>query len=260
MTDQDRLELISAAIDGEIDDDEKVVLNDLLESSGEARKLQANLEQLDSLLKAVPDLEPSQSLHARIVAEAGSLLQPATRSRPVTDWLRQWMSGAGLGYALAASAGALLAAVFISSQSGLPGTADISEIVGTMAPRTTASNEDVIDSYALQQVGLESLVQLERRDDALLLTIKVNSVTPLDIAVDMTNAGVRPDALAQFESGFESIAIMHRTIQLRAQGQQRLSVLLRRDNGGSYADSASMTVIFSSDSGLRQQSVLKAAW
>ena len=50
MTDQRELELISAAVDGELGIDERVEVDLLLESSEEAREFTAELEQLVSLL------------------------------------------------------------------------------------------------------------------------------------------------------------------------------------------------------------------
>ena len=131
MTDQRELELISAAIDGELDIDERAELDMLLESSEEACELKAELEQLESLLKDVPDLEPPESLHAHIMAHAKP---QRVKSKPsILDWLRPLIPGAGLRYALAAAAGALIAVIFINSQSMLPGTTDFADLCSRSA-------------------------------------------------------------------------------------------------------------------------------
>ena len=115
--------------------DDKSKLDRLPETSAE---IEAELEQLDSLLEDIPDLEPPESLHSRIMAQLES---PAASSKAavikpsVMEWLRPLLAGSGLRYALAGAAGAVLAALFIGGQSAIPVTGNNADLVGTMAPR-----------------------------------------------------------------------------------------------------------------------------
>lgn len=256
MTDLWELELISAAIDGELDVDEQVELDLLLESSEEAREFKAELEQLDSLLKDVPNLAPPESLHARIMAHAKP--QRVQSNSSILDWLRPLKPGAGLRYAMAAAAGALLAVVFINTQPMLPGTNDFADLVGTMAPDIASADANIIDSFAVREEGLESLVQLRLSGNVLFLDIHVDTAERLDISVDLGGAGLWPDALAQIDGHFESIAIFGQALQIEALGTQRLTILLRRVDDATFAGDAKITLEFSREGKLLQRGALTA--
>ncbi len=256
MTDLWELELISAAIDGELDVDEQVELDLLLESSEEAREFKAELEQLDSLLKDVPDLAPPESLHAHIMANARP--QRVQSKRSTLDRLRPLIPGAGLRYAMAVAAGALLAVVFINTQPMLPDTSDFADLVGTMAPDIASADANIIDSFAVREEGLESLVQLRLSGSVLFLDILVDTAERLDISVDLGGAGLWPDALAQIDGHFESIAIAGQALQIEALGKQRMTILLRRVDDAAFAGEATITLEFSSEGRLLQRGALTA--
>ena len=256
MTNQRDMELISAAIDGELDFDERVELDLLLETSEEACELKAELEQLDSLLKDVPDLEPPVSLYADIMARVK--LKPAPGEDSIVDWLRLLVPGAGLRYALAAATGAMLVAVFIGSQSMLTETIDFADLVGTMAPDIPSADAEIIDSYEVRVNGFESLVQLRRSGSALLLDIHAATDVPVNISVDVSGAGLWPDALAQIEGRSESIAIAGQAVHIEVLGTQRLTILLRRVDDAALAGEANITLEFSSEGKLLQRGSLTA--
>ncbi len=256
MTKRRKLELISAAIDGALDMEERAELDLLLENSAEACELKAEFEQLDSLLNDVPDLEPPESLHADVVARVK--LKPAPSEDSFLDWLRTAVPGAGLRYALAAATGALVVSVFFGNQSMLSETIDLADLVGTMAPDVASANEEIIDSYEVRVNGFESLVQLRRRDSALLLDIHSESDVTVEISVDVSGAGLWPDALAQIEGRAESIAIAGQAMQIEVLGTQRMTILLRRVDGAAFAGEANITLEFSSKGNLLQRGSLTA--
>ena len=256
MTDQRELELISAAVDGELGIDERVEVDLLLESSEEAREFKAELEQLVSLLKGVPDLAPPESLHGHIMADDN--VQRLQSKLSTLDRLRPLIPGAGLRYAMAAAAGALLAMVFINTQPMLPGTTDFADLVGTMAPDTASADANIIDSFAVREEGLESLVQLRLSGSVLILDIHVDTAERLDISVDLGGAGLWPDALAQIDGHFESIAIAGQALQIQALGMQRLTILLRRVDDAAFAGDAKITLEFSSEGKMLQRGALTA--
>ncbi len=256
MTDQRGLELVSAAIDGELDIDERAELDLLLESSEEARDFKAELEQLDSLLKDVPDLEPPESLLADIVANV--IPKPVQSESSILDWLRPLVPGTGLRYVMAVAAGAILAAVFIENQSMLTDTADFADLVGTMAPNVSSTDADIIESFAFREDGIESLVQLRYSGSALRLDIYTETAVPLDIAIDVGDTGLRPYALAQIEGVSESIAIAGQALQIKTLGTQQLTVLLRRVDDAALAGEAKIELEFSSEGTLLQRGSLTA--
>ena len=249
-----KLELISAAIDGELDAEGQVELGLLLESSEEARELKSELEKLDSLLKDVPVLEPSESLHAQIMANVKLQRQPS-----VLNWARPLVPGEGLRYAIAAAAGALVVAIFISNQSMQPGTIDFEDLVGTMAPDNASADSNIIDSFAVREEGLESLVQLRLNGTDLLLDIDADTTQRLEISVDLGGTGLWPHALAQIDGRSESISITGQGLQIETLGKQRLTILLGRVDDAAFTGEAKIALEFSSEGKLHQRGALTAS-
>ena len=258
MTDQRTLEMISAAADGELNASERAELEQLLENSAEARKFQAELAEMDSLLGDVPAVEPPDSLHLQIVNRVTLPQNKADTS--FLRWLKPPQFMPVLRYGLAAAVGVLLAASFYESQSLFPSNHDFDDLVGTMAPSRVVAEADILDTFDFRIDGLESLVQLQRRDNDVFLDIQIDADAPLDISVDMSSTGVRPGALAQLDSSLESIVVEDQALQLRATGQRRLTVLLRRVDDTSIAEEAKITLEFSSDGKLLERGYLQATW
>ncbi len=256
MTEQREFELISAALDGELDADERGELDLLLESSEEARELSSEFEKLDSLLKDVPALEPSELLHARIMAHAKPRQVQSKSS--MSNWAATLSPVAGIRYAVAVSAGALLVAIFIGIRSVPPDTIDFADLVGTMAPDKAAADAEIVDSLAVREEGLESLVQLRLSGSDYFLDIDSDTAQRLDISVDLGGTGLWPDALAQIDGRSESIAIAGQILRIEALGKQRLTVLLRRVDDVASNEEAKIALEFSSEGKLLQRGTLTA--
>jgi len=252
------LELVSVAADNELSAQDQAELNKMFDSSPEAREFKDHLDQMDSLLSAIPELDPPASLHAKIMAHAAP--QPAQREASIFAWIRSLRPGAGLRYAIAASAGAMLLLVFLDGKQFFSETDGVSDVVGTMAPVGNSRSVDIIDTFSLVEDGFESQIQLERSGGVLFLNVEVDATTPLDILVDMSGAGLQPDAVAQIESNFESITVTGQTLDMRAAGEQRLTVALRRVDDQIFTEEARIKLEFSSDGKLLQHAVLKPAW
>ena len=258
MTDKDKMELVSAAIDGELDIDEQRELDALLASSPEAQSLKSDLEQMDSVLKGVPALDPPASLFTQIMAETRPTAVPGKTS--VIDWLRQLVPGAGLRYALAASAGALVAAIIITADEPQSGPIDVADLVGTMAPGTGTDASNVLANFAYQADDIESTVQLRAIDSDLYLDIRTKSKAPLDIDINLGGVELSPLAMTQVEGQHRSVRIAGQNLKFQTEGTQHTTILLRRANATSLAGKADITIDLSSNGRLLQQGVLQATW
>jgi len=258
MTEQREQELVSASIDGELNGDERIELDSLLESSSEARELKTELEQLDSLLNELPDLDPPPSLQASIMAKSAP--RPTESSTSALGWLRDLVPGSGLRYVLATGAGALIALIVIGGQPLDPGPFDYSQMVGTMSPGAAQNSGDVIDSYAFSAGAIAGQMQLRRVGDAMFLDIEADTEQPMDIAADFGNAGLSPDLVAQVDGRAESIAIAGQAMQVQTSGKQRLTILLRRVNDARTAGEAEISLEISSEGRVLDTGVLKASW
>jgi hypothetical protein len=218
MSDQKNLELVSVAMDRSLDLDDQAELEQLLESSAEARTLKSNFERLDAVLEAAQDIEPPASLFPRIRSQAK--LHPAKRETSVTKWLGQLRPGTGLRYALTASAGALVAAMIIGTSSNFSGNLELSDLVGAMAPESAQFGENIVDSFTFE----ENTVRIRRGANAAYLDIHTSGAGAISISVDLSRSGFWPDASAQVEGRPESLTIAGQALQLRSQGEHRLTI------------------------------------
>ena len=252
-------ELVSAAADGALNNDERAELDRLLKGSAEACRLRSELGLLASILENAPQPVPPATLHDQIMAR---VTLPASRSRkPVFAWRPEWAAAAVLHYGLAAAAGVLLAAFFYESQPRFGAATDIADLVGTMAPQHRArSAADVMDTYTFRSDGFECLVRLEHSEGGLLLEIQVDAARPLDIAVDLGSARARLVALLQDQKPLESIAIADQTLRVQALGRRQLTALLVHADETVSAGEAQIDLEFSSEGKLLQRGSLTPAW
>ncbi|MDX1480679.1 MAG: hypothetical protein R3315_03330 [Woeseiaceae bacterium] len=251
ISDRER-ELLSAAIDGSLDPRDQAEVERLLADSAAARAFKAELEDLEKLLKGIPELDPPASLHAEIMARA----QPAAefRNHNPLGWLRDLQLGAGLRYALAAATGALAAAVFLPG-GGTPGTPDLDELVGTMAP----GSQDTLDDFSATGPGFDGHLQLRRGDQGLLLDVLAEADDPIDITINLTGSELWPDAVAQFQGRADSIGISGQAISVRVSGRQQVTILLRRDDAA-VARQATIALEFTSNGSVLQRGTLTAGF
>jgi len=258
MSDERVLELLSAAADGELNDAEQTELDGLLDASPEAYRFREELDRIDAILRKVPDRAAPEMLHDRIMS---SVSLPAIKSRPRAmqgfSWFRRTTPPVALRYGMAAAAGLLVAAAFYESR-GISDPADLSQLVGSMAPARTAP--DVLDTYAFHAPGIASEVTLERRNGMFLLDIRIDSAEPVDVSVDLASAGVRLQALAQTEDSLESIEIEGRTLHMRAHGRRQLTALLERTEHAGRQGLETINLEFSSEGRLLQRGSLTPAW
>lgn len=255
---QRQLDLINAAIDGELGEQDAAELDRLLADSAEARELKAELERMDAVLRSVPELEPPDSLHDRLVA---ALPQTATRKgSSLRYWLHEMRPGAGLRYALAASAGALVAAVVFNSPGKINGAADPNALVGTMVSGGARHDGETIADYAFRSDTSESQIWLRRHEDTLLLEIHIEAQSPLDLTIGLADTGLSPDAVAQQDGVDGAIVISPDDIRLRATGEQQISILLHRAGSAAPAAKADIALEFSSNGQVLEQGSLPATW
>lgn len=258
MSNERILGLVSAAADDALSAAEQVELEQLLETSPEAQRFGTDLDRLESLLGQIDQLDPPAKLHDQIMDR---IVTPAVQpARTIFAWPRPLAPQFVLRYGMAAALGMLLTVVFYESQQQLTTSMDIADLVGTMAPNENRSDVDILDTFAFHVAGIESLVQLERRNGALILDIQIDADKPVDIFVDFSTAGVLLDALAQTEKPLESIQLTGHSLQIRALGKRRFTALLHRADHTAFAREAKITLEFSSNGQLLQQGSLIPAW
>jgi hypothetical protein len=253
-----RLELVSAAADGDLCPGERTELDRLLEENPDAREFQADLRKLESLLADIPSPDMPETLHDDIMARIPLTQRSLQPVRSTLGWLRA--PTPVLRYGLATAAGVLLAAIVYESPRTFSPATDRGDLVGTMAPAGSRSDADPVDSYTFRTDGLETLVELERNDDSLLVDIRIDSEEPVDLALNFTGAGSRLEALSGEGTPLESISLSDGILRIEATGRRRVTAYLRRVDDRGLDGAAKIGLEISSKGKLLRQGSLATTW
>ncbi len=247
MSNERREQLLSAALDDDLDDEERRELDALLEESGGREDRQAYAAMHD-LLKDVEAAAPPAALQAAIRRQARL---PAGRAQ---GW--QWLFP-GLRYAVAASAGALATLAVLNADS-VPGAGRVDQLGGSMAPADVRQAHVPVVSRRFAAEGFESLVSLRPNAAGLALSLDLESRRPLDVAVRLDGTGLLVDGLAGVDGELGNLSIRPDSLNLSVRGGRRLEVLLRRRESASQAEAAApIRLDFSSEGELLEQGALQ---
>ena len=246
-------ELLSAGLDGDLSPEEKTELEQLLAESAEARRLQGELTELDRILADAPDQEPPADLADSIV-ERTLAAAPEPR-QSLWDWLPGLQFGPVLRYGFSVALGALLAIAVYETQPDIGPSGDITELVGTMAPDADPAGREILDSLSFERTGVSSVARLERRDEALVIDVRIDTTQTVEISLDFADSGFDFEALAQSE--LDSIEFAGENLKVKGRGQRRFAVLLRSRSGDPIATEAKIDLEYSSDGDVLQQGTLR---
>ena len=268
MTGDRGFELLSAAADGDLSDQERAELEQWLQSSPAARRLQAELAGIEGMLSGCEPIEPPPGLQQAVLErislpepEAGRTVAESV-SESVSESLAEWFGplrlGRVLSYGFSAAFGALLVIAIYESQPNFGRATDIDDLVGTMAPDARTGSRKILDSFSFAEAGVASTVRLERRDDALVVDVRIETVKPVEIEVDFSDAIMEFEALAQTLNRLDSIQFANRVLRVRGQGDRRFAVLLRSQVGAAANHEATIRLQYSSEGTIVRQGVLRS--
>lgn len=249
MSDDRAEELISAAADDRLDDAERAELERLLAMSPEARRLRDTFDRMESVLTSTPAADPPAGLQNRILNRISPRKQRHLSAAPI--WSQWLQAGPVMRHGLSAAVGILLAVSIYESRRPVSDIPDITELVGTMAPGAYEGRRDILGTHRFRTDGVESRVQLERRDGALLLDIHIDAAQDVEIDVDYSAAGLRLDALLQVNGPVESIRITDDVLRLHARGRRTLTALLQNNIRRPAPDTPLMRIRFFSNDELQ---------
>lgn len=262
MNNDRSFELLSAGADGDLTDGERDELATLIRESADTRKLQAQLDQMEDILASVPDVEPPATLSEQIIRAAKQRIRPNNKAKSqsniLPDWLYPIRWGAVFRYSASTAFGALLVMALYESQPNYGPSANITEMVGTMAADADDIDLTLLDRYSFATTSFSSIVRLERRNDALVLDIRIDTSDLVEVAVDFEDSGLEIEALAQTNSNFESIQFADQVLRVKGRGQRRFAVLLRSQSNSTSTSEAKITLEYSSNGNLLQQGTLSS--
>lgn len=250
MIDERTRELINGALDGELTDAELKEMDQQLATSAEARRYLAGMSDLDSFLKNLPAEALPDEVHGNIVRNV--TLPAASASATHT-------SPAGLPvflrYGFAAAAGLLVAVGLYRYAPQLTAPGDLEQMIGTMVPGDAVA----LDTFTFESADVAGSASLQRRDDALVLGIRIDSVNPIDINIDFAGTSLEFDGLAKTDNELESFEYATQGIRARSRGRQNFAVVLQHNAAATDKDGA-IRLDFTSDGMLIHQGTLVPRW
>jgi len=234
MLEEHSLYLINAGLDGELSPSERNELEALLESSAEARAMNAELLKLNNLIEALPSEAPPQGLAQQILDRAAP--RSATTAFSLSGWFSSFkLAPAGFAFA----AGLLLTVAFyeLTPRHGSPG--DTAKMVGSMVTNPQSRGGEQKDSLSLSESGLVGSVSLQSSGGIVVLNFDLESDERIEIEVSFAEAGLSFGGLAHAATskriGDESYEISGGVLRVENQGRQAFTVFLpdaARGNGG----------------------------
>ena len=252
---RDRLmELLSAAADDDIRNDERLELETLLRADPEAKRIASRFDELHDYLARAEQIAPPAELRDRIMQK----LPMRPRTAPAEQEPRQKFSliSGALWHAASAAFGALLAITFYESQSPLTSPMDITDLVGTIAPGDTSADRVILDRLSVAGQGVSSRAVLGKRHGLLVLDVSIDAGRQISITVNLADAGLQFGALVQDPGSLDSIRLESNLLTVAGTGQRRFSILLHEDSGSPPADNAGLKLDFSSEGKLLGQGSL----
>lgn len=254
-------ELLSAEADDELTREERAELDTLIGSSDEARQLATELRRMENFLESRPAIEPPAGLRDAIMQRI-----PLNQARVdghggtgSTGWLRGLGWQPLLKHAASAAFGALLVIAVYESQPDFGPHADITQLVGTMAPGTVIADKVVLDRFAFDDAGVSSTARLEKRGTAIVLDISIDADSAVDLLIDFGATSLQFEAVAQTDAEFDAMQFANRVLRVNGRGARRFAVLLRSANSTATANEESIRLEYTSNGELLRAGSLKSS-
>ncbi|MGB5347595.1 MAG: hypothetical protein WBN23_15620 [Woeseia sp.] len=241
-------ELLSAELDHELGAAEQQELQQLLDTSDEAVAARRDYKKLDQLLRDMPEQLIPASLHHRITSSVRLPQAPpaANSSRFGNLFGDLWVSPVAR-FSFAAAAGILFSLAIFNAAGPDVAEAPTTDMFGTMIPRSSGQAGEILDQLHLKGTGFAAGATLLRRNQQLVLDIRLDAAGPIDITVDFENTGLRFASIANRPNDVDTVHFAAPVLQLRGAGQTAFEVLLDREDTAMAAESAAIRLEFSSD-------------
>ena len=209
MTEEERIALIHAELDGELDGGQRADLARLLLAEPQTRVLRDQLQGVCSRLDAVEQVEPPPQLKDSILKRlppAPAQMQMPYRKASLSRW-RLAALFAGL-----VTAGSI---VYETVQGPGPGSRDTA---GTIVAETPVT----VDSVVLDSGPVTGRASLYRDRAGLAVGLELSAAEPVDVLIASGGRSFQIKGLASSNPG----GIMHRTVALPGVGAQGQDVEL----------------------------------
>jgi hypothetical protein len=228
--DEKTIELINADIDGEIQPDEKALLEAALAASEEARAMHAELGALCSSLDAEKMLEPPPHLR-HVVMNSIPHQQPVTKS---PGFFKSLFDVPAFRYAGAFAAGVIMAVLIVDSgQMQDNALNEVGGLVGTISDVSDVAPG--IDSATVNKKEVAGSVTLRRADPIMILDFDLSTMGPVDIVASYDDKTIWFNGFGQLEATGTSISADSGQIKVQIDGKRRYAVYLHNPDSRNLA-------------------------
>ncbi len=218
---QKYFELIQAAIDGEIGDADREVLDAFLEESEEGRAVYAELLTLCQSLDGMPRIDPPPELGHSLMNVAPAKSAP----QPSPGVLQRLFAGPVLGYVGMFAAGvALTLALLDSGQVSRGAFDDVTGLVGTMTDSEFVVPEH--ESISVESSEVAGTVTLRSSGPILIVDFDLSARQPVEILAGYSDKSIWFNGFAQLESDGASVAAEEGSVTVQMDGNRRCALYL----------------------------------
>lgn len=193
MNDLKHMELVSAALDGELDAADQAALQKLLANSDSARSEYEAMQGLFNFIAQAPDLEPPAELRQNILSK----IELPKKKRPLFGLLDLWTNfgrgaprAAPLGAAFAT--GALLTIGAYSLPGNMIGNIPPNQVAGTMVSDQVIDSAEFIDRVDIESATVNGRATLRIADGDWVAGFDLEPAGPLRIDVRIQGREEQP--------------------------------------------------------------------
>jgi hypothetical protein len=215
------LELIHGELDGELDVQERAVLQARLEASPEARREYGKQRALHEALARLPDFDPPPGLRDSIVAAAHR-----AASAPVTVPRGRRRGGLGLIAALAATVAGV--ALIVGRESGIQ-ELDPSALAGTLGRPAIDARTDAGDPAAalrLREYAANGAIMLHRGQDGTAIEIDLDTPRAIEIIARPARGQLELKGFVRIDGAPAESGVVDRGVRVLHVGRQHYVLVL----------------------------------
>lgn len=219
--------LVQADLDGVITPEQRVQLQDHLDSSEEVRAYYADCQQLVETLNSLEALEPPPGLDDSILAlardrSAAALAAPEEQESGLRNLFAIWFNFPVLRYASAFLLGALLTTLLSGRDvDGVP--ARVVDLAGTMSPVPEFA---LVETRRLRGGGADLRLDLLKSGDLLQIRFAVESDEPVELEVRYAADSYGLFGFSQASGALGNLTAADGAVTLQALGQKEFALFL----------------------------------
>lgn len=227
------LELINAAVDGELQASDQADLQALLQQNAEARSAHDELSRLAETLHNIAEIQPPPHLKHAILDELQSRWkrQSAGAAQAPGFW-SGLLSSPVLRYAGAFGVGAVVALVFASSDlNSRHAFDDVTSLVGTIAQQPDSHSANSGARMLLSSSKIAGTVNSHREGSILVIDFNLVSRGPVEIVARYVEGDIWFNGFAQLDGSGTTVSVGSGEVRLQMEGNRRYAVYLHNASG-----------------------------